>query len=74
MAEACGVPERGARLVRQMKARLDVVRAAVDEVRGAGGRERPKVAHLEWIAPLMGSLRFQSWTVTLPHSPCNSLD
>lgn len=52
-AEACRVPERGARLVRQMKARMDVVRGAVAEV--AIPDKRPKVAHLEWIAPLMGS-------------------
>jgi len=55
VAKACGVPERGARLVRHMEARLDVVRAAVEEVKGVCGLERPKVAHLEWIAPLMGS-------------------
>lgn len=54
IAEACGVPERGARLVRHMKARMDVVRTAVAEV-ASTSTPRPKVAHLEWVAPLMGS-------------------
>jgi iron complex transport system substrate-binding protein len=53
IAQACGVPERGARLVRFMKERMETVRSTINRLNSRIGR--PKVAHLEWIAPLMGS-------------------
>jgi len=51
IAEACSVPNRGERLIQSMKARLDVVRSAVCGMHA----HPPKVAHLEWLAPIMGS-------------------
>eukprot|EP00746_Dinoflagellata_sp_MGD_P068866 gnl/MRDRNA2_/MRDRNA2_28277_c0_seq1.p1 gnl/MRDRNA2_/MRDRNA2_28277_c0~~gnl/MRDRNA2_/MRDRNA2_28277_c0_seq1.p1 ORF type:complete len:491 (+),score=73.06 gnl/MRDRNA2_/MRDRNA2_28277_c0_seq1:125-1597(+) len=51
IASACGVPQRGKRLVQHMKNRLAVVRSTVTCL----NVQRPKVAHLEWLAPLMGS-------------------
>jgi len=53
VAEACGVPERGTRLVNLMKSKMDTVQSTVAEL--TLGTCRPKVAHIEWIAPLMGS-------------------
>ncbi|HWH43234.1 MAG TPA: cobalamin-binding protein [Thermoleophilaceae bacterium] len=45
LAEAAGVPERGAALVARAERRLDALREAVD---GAG---RPRVLALEWLDP-----------------------
>ncbi|HZT82844.1 MAG TPA: cobalamin-binding protein [Gemmataceae bacterium] len=48
VAEALGVPERGAELVAQLQARM----AAIAE-KARGLKERPTVACVEWIDPLM---------------------
>ena len=45
VAEAAGVPERAASVVAGLRERLDTVRQAV------AGRERPRVALLEWLDP-----------------------
>ncbi|MHB8646906.1 MAG: ABC transporter substrate-binding protein, partial [Thermomicrobiales bacterium] len=45
VAEAAGVPERGASVVGGLQARLDAVQQA------GAGRERPRVALLEWLDP-----------------------
>ena len=52
IARALGVPERGERLVRTLRARFAMVEATVKELARPA---RPRVAHLEWLAPLMGS-------------------
>jgi len=55
VAEALGVPARGAALRSSLEARFDAVRAAVVEAAGPGpGSRRPRVAVLEWCSPLMG--------------------
>jgi iron complex transport system substrate-binding protein len=46
IADACGEPERGRRLVANLRARLDAVGAAV------AGADRPRVAALEWLDPV----------------------
>lgn len=51
IANAIGVPERGQRLVAHMRARLD----AISPLMPASGKPAPRMAHLEWLAPLMGS-------------------
>lgn len=51
IAGALGVPERGRRLVAHMRARLDAIAPLVP----ASDEPPPRVAHLEWLAPLMGS-------------------
>lgn len=48
VADAAGVPERGAELVAASRGRLDRIRRAV-----APARSRPRVACIEWIEPLM---------------------
>mmetsp|Transcript_35013 Transcript_35013/g.68946 ORF Transcript_35013/g.68946 Transcript_35013/m.68946 type:complete len:489 (-) Transcript_35013:179-1645(-) len=53
IAAALGVPARGERLVRHLRARISAV-AEMTRPLAAPGR-RPRVAHLEWLAPLMGS-------------------
>ncbi|XRB02664.1 iron complex transport system substrate-binding protein [Pycnococcus provasolii] len=53
VAAALGVQPRGDRLVRHMKERVEVVRR--EAVAERGEAPRPKIAHLEWVAPLMGS-------------------
>jgi iron complex transport system substrate-binding protein len=45
VAEAAGVPERGNRVVGELRARLERVEAAV------AGRPRPRVLMLEWLDP-----------------------
>jgi iron complex transport system substrate-binding protein len=45
VAQAVGTPERGARLVSELRARLDAVRARV------AGLAKPRVVCLEWIEP-----------------------
>jgi len=50
VAGALGAGERGKRLVADMQRRVDAVR-----VRGAGVGERPTVACIEWIEPLMAA-------------------
>jgi len=53
VAEALGESRRGTALRASLQARLDAVRAAVrDETRSAA--RRPRVAVLEWCAPIMG--------------------
>jgi len=51
IAGALGVPERGRRLVAHMRARLEAIAPLVP----ASSAPAPRVAHLEWLAPLMGS-------------------
>lgn len=46
LAEAAGEPERGERLLGDLRARLDAVATAVD------GAPRPRVAALEWLDPV----------------------
>ena len=50
IAAALGVPERGARLVSYMRARLASLSAIAPAATPA-----PRVVHLEWLDPLMGS-------------------
>mmetsp|Transcript_28587 Transcript_28587/g.51825 ORF Transcript_28587/g.51825 Transcript_28587/m.51825 type:complete len:480 (-) Transcript_28587:226-1665(-) len=52
VATACRVPDRGRRLVRHLEACMERIRTTVAEVCKA---TKPKVAHLEWLDPLMGS-------------------
>ena len=58
VARALGAEERGRDLVGQMKDRLAATAAAV-----AAGPPRPRVVHVEWIAPLMvgGHWYTSSW-------------
>lgn len=51
IATALGVPERGTRLVGMIRARL----AALSSLVPTPAPPPPRVAHLEWLAPLMGS-------------------
>jgi iron complex transport system substrate-binding protein len=53
IASALRVPERGERLVASMRARLTSVEVAVKELTAIHSQRC--VAHLEWLAPLMGS-------------------
>ena len=58
IAKAIGVPSRGERLIRHIRRGLDDVRVMASEAAGVDGgvvTSRPRVAHLEWLAPLMGS-------------------
>ncbi|MDX2171083.1 MAG: cobalamin-binding protein [Deltaproteobacteria bacterium] len=48
VADAAGVPQAGARLVADSRARLDRLRARL-----APARSRPRVACIEWLDPLM---------------------
>lgn len=50
IARALGVSERGAQLVRMLRSRLESLTPLT-----VGTSSRPKVVHLEWLAPLMGS-------------------
>lgn len=50
VAEALGVPERGTAVVERLRGRMRAV-----EERAAGLAERPTVACVEWIEPLMAS-------------------
>jgi len=47
VAHALGLPEAGDRLTAEMQARLEAVRMQV------AGRDRPRVAFIEWVEPLM---------------------
>jgi iron complex transport system substrate-binding protein len=47
VASACGVPERGERVVGDLRARLSEV------AQRSGAGPRPRVAVVEWLAPLM---------------------
>jgi iron complex transport system substrate-binding protein len=50
VADALGVPERGVRLVDNLRRRMDAVAAVVQAL-----PERPKVACVEWLDPLMAA-------------------
>ena len=52
IATKLGVPDRGQRLVTYLKNKINTVTELSSSVRQ--GR-RPKVAHVEWLSPLMGS-------------------
>src|SRR4029079_4748459 len=56
IASALGVPERGVQLVPRLRARM---RGIAERARG---RTRPRVACIEWIAPLMAA---GNWTPEL---------
>jgi len=56
IASALGVPERGVQLVTRLRSRM---RGIAERARG---RERPRVACVEWIAPLMAA---GNWTPEL---------
>ena len=67
IANAMGVPARGERLVRHLRSRLAAVTEAVEGMHAT----RPKVVHLEWLDPLMGS---GYWSVSYGcqhHHPTN---
>ena len=51
IAAALGVPERGERLVALLRQRLASLAALTAPLSSAA----PRVAHVEWMAPLMGS-------------------
>lgn len=53
IARALGVPERGDRLVAMLRARLDALQKISSSV--AASTPPPRVAHVEWLSPLMGS-------------------
>jgi len=53
IAIALGVPERGVRLVQWMKDRLSSLSSLVMTLDAP--TPRPRVVHVEWLAPLMGS-------------------
>jgi len=53
IAKAIGVEDRGIRLVKQVKQQLDSIQSVSMDI--LGGSNRPKVAHVEWLKPLMGS-------------------
>ena len=50
IASALGVPERGVQLVTRLRARM---RGIAERARDRGTGERPRVACIEWLAPLM---------------------
>ena len=52
IAEALGVASRGRRLVSMLRRRLDTVR---EVVHANNMISQPALAHVEWLAPLMGS-------------------
>mmetsp|Transcript_34020 Transcript_34020/g.82298 ORF Transcript_34020/g.82298 Transcript_34020/m.82298 type:complete len:477 (+) Transcript_34020:164-1594(+) len=52
IADSLGVPDRGTRLVAHIRKQLSDLRATS---LGVLGGSRPTVAHVEWLAPLMGS-------------------
>jgi hypothetical protein len=51
IAGSMGVPERGSQMVGFMRARFDLVRSMTANLTP----QPPKVVHLEWLQPLMGS-------------------
>lgn len=53
IASALGVEARGARLAGHLRARIDAVDRTTGPLAAVAGR--PKVVHLEWLSPLMGS-------------------
>jgi iron complex transport system substrate-binding protein len=53
IATAIGMPERGERLVEHMRQRMDYVALQTKSVTSRA--IAPKVAHVEWLAPVMGS-------------------
>mmetsp|Transcript_5572 Transcript_5572/g.10772 ORF Transcript_5572/g.10772 Transcript_5572/m.10772 type:complete len:481 (+) Transcript_5572:162-1604(+) len=53
IANAMGVPDRGTRLVAHIRRQLTALQSSTLDV--LGNFPRPKVAHVEWLAPLMGS-------------------
>ena len=58
ISSALGVPERGERLVRMIRSRLASISDLVESSRLDSPASRPpplRVAHVEWLAPLMGS-------------------
>ena len=54
IANALDVPDRGARLVAHIRKQLSGIETTTLGVLGEIS-ERPKVAHVDWLAPLMGS-------------------
>jgi len=52
IARALDVPERGDRLVKMLTGRLESLRASTTQL---SGHQVLRVAHLEWLAPMMGS-------------------
>ena len=64
IANAMGVPARGERLVRHLRSRLAAVSEAVEGLHAI----RPKVVHLEWLDPLMGS-GYWSVAMMFDHDP-----
>lgn len=55
IANALGVEERGERLVQHIKRQLADLNTTTLSVLGSKNYTKPKVAHVEWLAPLMGS-------------------
>lgn len=55
IATALGKADRGVRLVGFMKQRVGIVAQQCSAVAAAAGVGAPAVAHVEWLAPLMGS-------------------
>jgi iron complex transport system substrate-binding protein len=53
IANALGVSDRGTRLVDHLRRQLSSLESTALDV--LGDRPKPKVAHVEWLAPLMGS-------------------
>ena len=53
IANALGVPDRGTRLVAHIKSQLSAIQSTALNL--IGELPKPKVAHVEWLAPLMGS-------------------
>ena len=55
ISAALGVPKRGARLVGLLKQRMATVASQCSSIVAKLNSGPPKVAHVEWLAPLMGS-------------------
>lgn len=55
ISKALKVPKRGARLVGLLKQRMATVAAQCSSITAKLNSGPPKVAHVEWLAPLMGS-------------------
>lgn len=53
IANGLGVPERGTRLIAHLRRQLANIQSTALDV--LGDLPMPKVAHVEWLAPLMGS-------------------
>ena len=53
IANALGVPERGKRLVAHIKSQLATIQRTTLGL--LGENPKPTIAHVEWLAPLMGS-------------------